>query len=739
MTFLSLLQVETRRLFLHRLSWLVAALAILSPALGLGIYRPVPSYSGSGYVTSINGTFIANPALTGALTGAILFGLLTALELSRVQRFRMNALVETVVSPFIAVVVRTLALMLAAAAVQGMTLLAWLPFTGAQIGTVFQLDLYLSVYLSVMLPAMLFAIMFNSAAYLLSCRLDLTLALFAAFTLMSLIVWPDNWLLRWVNPSILYLSDVFGTSRLLRSILWNRFFWILVLSGFWSLSCLGVRRYGKGLLRSVSLNARKGYIPLLSATLATCGFLAYTDQPFLDHSKKEIDMAASYGSIQYNDYVTFSSIHVKAAPNLAAERQAAVAVYKLQNTSGQAQTISFSVNPGYTFTSVAANGKPADYRDLADDNLNGKTVEVDIPADEEIELSMEFGGFPQEWNILALGQGGSAQISKNYIYLANQAFAPMPWNFSGQGDELNNYSIDLSLPSGMTPVTFGMDTVSQIGNHADGTMQWRIETNGSSAILYAGDYVSRQIEAAGIDVEFWHSAKHAKVMETFNADDIIRQVFQYNTANYGPLQFYSDNKMKIIEIGSSGGGYAGNGASVMGEDSFSERGFQDARKGAGGNEVLAHEIIHQWWGLGNMFNSEDLNDGWSSEGLTVYTTYRMMKELYGENYAKKNYVDRWQEEVDDYYKNFYVRHPDFMEKLPKSYRTSMDNRVSQMKQYSEMPLKIVKAEQLVGGEEKMDEILKTIFNREIDYASPYLTYEQFLDACGLTKEDLELE
>ena len=38
----------------------------------------------------------------------------------------------------------------------------------------------------------------------------------------------------------------------------------------------------------------------------------------------------------------------------------------------------------------------------------------------------------------------------------------------------------------------------------------------------------------------------------------------------------------------------------------------------------------------------------------------------------------------------------------------------------------------------MDQILKGLFNREIDPMNPYLTYQDFLDACGLTKEDLSL-
>ena len=39
----------------------------------------------------------------------------------------------------------------------------------------------------------------------------------------------------------------------------------------------------------------------------------------------------------------------------------------------------------------------------------------------------------------------------------------------------------------------------------------------------------------------------------------------------------------------------------------------------------------------------------------------------------------------------------------------------------------------------MDEILQKLFNRELDPAYPYLTYEDFLDACGLTEEELNLD
>ena len=76
--------------------------------------------------------------------------------------------------------------------------------------------------------------------------------------------------------------------------------------------------------------------------------------------------------------------------------------------------------------------------------------------------------------------------------------------------------------------------------------------------------------------------------------------------------------------------------------------------------------------------------------------------------------------------------------LPEAERLSISNSLSSVRQYSEMPLKILKAEQLVGGEEAMDQILYGLFNRELDPLYPYLTYQDFLDACGLTEEDLDL-
>ena len=140
-----------------------------------------------------------------------------------------------------------------------------------------------------------------------------------------------------------------------------------------------------------------------------------------------------------------------------------------------------------------------------------------------------------------------------------------------------------------------------------------------------------------------------------------------------------------------------------------------------------------------MFDNSDGTDPWSAEGLTVYTTFRIAEKLYGEEYAEKNYLEQWRQAAEEYYLNFYVRNPEYLAALPEDRQLEISNSLAYVRQYCEMPLKIRKAEELVGGEEAMDQILRSLFSRELDPAYPYLTYQDFLDACGLKEEDLNLD
>ena len=61
-----LFPLELRRLLQSRLTWLIMALTVLSPVLGLVFYKPATS-------TTMLSMYLANPAIAGGVAGAILF------------------------------------------------------------------------------------------------------------------------------------------------------------------------------------------------------------------------------------------------------------------------------------------------------------------------------------------------------------------------------------------------------------------------------------------------------------------------------------------------------------------------------------------------------------------------------------------------------------------------------------------------------------------------------------------
>ena len=724
---LKLFPLELGRLLQSRLTWLIVLLTVLSPAAGLVLYRPATS-------TTMLSLYLANPAMAGGVMGGVLFGALTVYELDRVSRSRADVLMDAAVSPLTMALTRLLALLAAAVGTLALTMLVWLPVSAGLIGSVFSGVDYALAYGLLMGLALPLSILAAGAAYQFTRRADLSLVLFAAFAALSLTVWADDWQLCWLNPCVWALSDDFSNFRVFRSVAWMRLTWLAALAGVWTVSYLCVRQYGKGLFGSLARGVRRAYRPVIALALLACSGTAYAAQPFIDHSNPDLTVMSFY-EIPYAEGVTFVSRSAQVFPDTAAGTVTGRASYRFENTSGQEQSISFGVNPGYTISNVQVGGADVPFTVSGYQEYNEARLEVTIPAEEQVELTMEYSGFPQE--SLPTMQGGK-ELSDDYLCLENSALSPRVMNVL-PGENGYPAAIEITLPASMTAVPFGSSEAEVVSENDDSTRTWRYEDNGAGGILYAGDYVREDIEAGGMTIQFYYGRKHQAVMEAAGAVDAVKAVVDYCTEHYGKLSFGSGETLKLIQSRVAGGGYATDGASLLDEADFTANNLGDAAKGGGAGEVMIHELVHQWWGLGNMFDTSDSTSPWSAEGLTVYTTYRIVKELYGEAYAQEHYVDQWQQAVDDYYLDFYVRCPEYLERLPESVRLNISNSLSGMRQYCEMPLKILKAEQLVGGEEAMDQILNSLFNRELDPMYPYLTYQEFLDACGLTEEDLSLD
>ena len=513
--------LELGRLLQSRLTWLVLLLTAISPVAGLTLYK-------SATAETMLSMYLANPAIAGGVVSGILFGLLTVYELDRFGRSRVDILMNAIASPMRSALIRMLALIVTSLLGLFLTMLVWLPFTFALAGSVLDMTNYCLAYLLFMGLSLPCSILAAAACYQFTQRADLSIVLFAAFAALSLTIWSDNWQLCWLNPCVWALSDDFTNFRIFRSALYMRLTWLAALSGVWILSWCCIRQHGKGILGSLLRSSRRVYRPVIAVLLIACSGAAYAAQPIVDHSNPD-ETAMTFLEIPYLEGVVCTGRSAEVYPDTATGTVAGRATYRFLNSSGQAQTAAFGVTPGYTVSSVKANGADVPFSVGEYQEFNEAMLEVEIPAAEEVELVVEYGGFPQESRNMSIMQG-SAEISDEYICLENAALAPRLMNVMPD-EGMYPATIEITLPKGMTVIPFCASEAELVTKHEDGTATWRYEDNGTGGILYAGDYICEEIEAGGITIEFYYGRKHRSVMESAGAVDAVRAVVDYCTEN----------------------------------------------------------------------------------------------------------------------------------------------------------------------------------------------------------------
>jgi hypothetical protein len=385
------------------------------------------------------------------------------------------------------------------------------------------------------------------------------------------------------------------------------------------------------------------------------------------------------------------------------------------------------INSGYTLYSITADGKRIEFTDLANDTFTLKNIVFDIP-ERTMELKIEYGGYPMLSGGYKPNMGGS-EISCRYVELWTNSLIPY-WAHR------TDVEVSVVLPDKLTLLIIS-GTISDVIDNDDGTRTWILTNTYDSIDLYAADYAGRTVNADSMSAEFYYHKNFHRLLEENGIDEVLADVFNFCTERFGPLHYLEDRHLRLIQTSAFNfGGGATSGVSVMSETNFSIYSLTDPWKGVGGKEILAHEIIHQWWGLNRMIWENADYPAWTSEGLTVYSTYRLYKEKYGEEYGRINYVDKWKQDVEKMNRNFYRRRPEYLDIMPENFAAGIRVSEQQVLRYSLMPLMIYKAAELAGGEKAMDEILAAL-SRSNNYEQ--LTFQEFLDACGLTEEALKIE
>ncbi len=726
MNFLYFLRLEIKRCFLSPATWVVAMLTICAPLAGYWFYKAVVFASRAG-------TYIANPVMAGSIGGVILFSLLTLYELSRIQENKINAITDSIVSPFTLNAVKITSLLTAATVTGILTTLVYLPYTIYKTDYLFDAGTYFGSFLIIFLPALWIACLFSAVFYQITERTDLSFILLAACAApcFGKFMAPE-FILRWINPITIYFNDIFSNSNVLRLAAYNRIFWLLLLTGTLLLSFLCLRRYGKGLTDSFIINIRYWRIPLISSLLLASGLCIYIFQPFVNHSGSDTEVRRAK-----NEGITILSTYTYAKPNPITGIQYGKTTIKLARKSSEPRTCKFSIDCGYKVSSITADGKSISFADLNDDYILWKQISLALPRGKFTELVITYSGYPQIWkksmpNILA------NEINNRFIQLPGGSFSPI---FNADKDKKISQTADIVLPGHMIPVTTTGD-VKLLQSNKDSTKTWHLDFKSHDRIrVYAADYLHQKINSRGMSVEFYYGRRSKPVMDKYRLAETLKEVFDYCSKQYGPIEYTKNNTLILLQESSLGGG-ADKGISFFGEITFSEDSLKDPKRGASGMEVMAHEIAHQWWGLGVVFEGAyggSNNYEWTSEGFTVFTTYRMMKEKFGADYAKKYYIDVWKKELKNRNRDFYYRRPEYLDILPERFSSKIKSQSWGVDEYCVMPLKILKAAELIGGEDKMDGIMAKLYQMKANQEDSFLSYDEFLSACHLTDKDLELK
>ena len=723
MKLFSLYRVELRRLALSKFVWLIAALSLCTPLFGFSIFIQTYSYS------TMTTQYIANPVLAGTVIGAVLWALLALLESDRFYRAKTDELIDSMISPIRMLLSRMLALTTLSTVTTLICAIVYLPFTIVKIDYLFDVGLYAESFLILMLPTWWISILLTCALYQITRRVELAGLLYAGCVYFSFSKYmQNNYFAHWLNPIIVSYSDGFSNALILRISFYTRVLWLVSTGGAWVFSLLCIRRYQKRLPGSFLRGLKKAYLPVISATLLCAGVMLWIYQPFVNHAPYEWKNILNMENIN-------GPVATHATYKLTAGKSGCIygtAEYTIDNLG--IPEVNIRLDPGYQITSVTCDGKNLEFHTYNIDVNEYRGTSFTIPKGSDKKLIIKYQGFPQLLRSF-LPYSWDNSSSEDYVSLMNAATVPNLTSFSLP----TKYDLELTLPEKLTPVVDHRLLTNYTQNN-NGTKTWKVtDADGYLSWITACDYANIEFQAVGTTINLLYSKAYDQNIKKYDIPQAITDVMSYCTEHLGPLSFVDDNKLMMIQRASSiggDGGNAGDGWVEWSEYLFTEKNLSDPLKGASATEVFAHEIIHEWWG-GLGVHSDD--DGlWSDEGLDVYTTYRLMKEKYGALYAQKNYIDVWQSAVDAQDRGYYYRHPEMLRKLPAKYQAELNRQAETTNKYCRMPLMILKAEQLVGGEEKMDQILQSI-QQKYSLTGSLFTYQEFLDTCGLKAGDLNLE
>ena len=768
---LRLTKVELRRLLMNKNTYIMMAITILIISFGYIDYiRGICS----GFFPSNGSSTIDNivfPFSLGVLLGSIIWGIEIVFDGNRVKRNKAKDMINAFTDEKKTSFARMIAHMIIVTINIILCIIVYLPVCYTRMDYLFSYETYLTYSVITILPGILITLLICDGLYKISENVGVSLLIFFILTAAQFTK-PFNDFFCWSVLDISIISDAFGSPGLIRFEIYTRLLILTTAIAFWLLSGLFIRKYQFGIIKSFFIRIRKPSGILLPMVFTAVSVFMAMEQPFVDHAPIVSEMEA-FGTFSGEEYeaenVTYSGgdgalVTFSGPDDIDEEDAQPDAEYESRKTTLNFNTflgavkgtteinlskinndkIPFLMISGYKIKRITLDDKPLNYKtyfnmeDKESVYFGYKTCEIDCNGNRTGNLVIEYEGYPSLSRSLFSGMGyvKADYVGKKCIELRDKkTIGPVFNNLSGPESE-----IIVNVPSNHIPM-INSNEMKKVKDNGDGTCCW--QAYAEEFALISGTYNSEKISYSKANVFFKYSDKYKNVVKENDLDGAINSVLDYCDEHIGNLDtdFSGEelSNINIVQTSAENSGGQCNGEEVYMDESFlSPSNLSDSKAGANKNEIFMHEIIHLYWGTSFMTENDDK---WSAEGLTVYTNYRLVKEKYGEVYARKYYVDEWKKAVKEMNNNFYHRHPEYLDRLPLNYRVQVEGDDITTKQYCLMPLMLLKAEEKLGGEEAMDEVLQRLYDNHLEFLmdGTGCSFQEFLDIAGLTEEDLEID
>lgn len=728
LSYFSFLLNEIKILSRSKLAWMSIFLTVLATVLGLNALDYTNERSLVGLAkTPI--TVALGPAQYASIAGSLLFAVLTFMLLSKDHRHNSKTLLDTSRNYSQVLLYRTVAVlfygiftvMLGAVASYGVQVfILKVPFDPV---------VSLSCLLAITLAGIFFTVLICSGLYLITESLDVSFLTYCVLFFIS--IGSSSYLLKWVQAPAVVYSDFGGVFPVFKFVLYNRLFWVFVSIAIFVVGLLCRRRYELSLSLALKLNAKQFWIPCLTVLLLGASLFLYLNEPYIYRNDSVFETELK---IDENVKLTKISSDVHLFP--VNQSLSAKVCYEFE-TKSNTEYIDFITNQGMNIKNLTVNGVDASGSFTP---IKGTDkIRVEVPAEaKNITIYIDYAGrvkCPSE-------TGFPGYISKESIYLLENSH----WIFEPLTDSKGMIEIwgSVTAPKNLVIVVPGKLT-GVLEEHDSKTWEYSALSTGFSPGIFAGNYTVKKMFTGNTEIEFYCSPKHRTYIEVLGIENYLINIVSYYERNIGNYPYQEKYPLKIVEssIYKTGGHPTVNIVTVS-EYVFNrklDKGIRDHPVNFSTDltsqkditfvadvDLLAHEIAHQWWGTG-VFVEED--SPWSSEGLADYMAYKYVTEEFGSN-SSAYILAMWREGIDSVKNSYYYSNPEMLEKLPEKQRQKYEIEARKAELYAQMPLLLLRAEELLG-EEKFLMNLSKIY---AEYRFKSLSYEEFLLSMGLSEADL---